>query len=394
MSNYVRSLVAFVNFKLCSYLRFNSNHFRFTTKMPTENRLPYLDALTEVKEDGTLKFTVYRKSTHTNQYLHFASNHHIKHKMGVVTTLKRRIETHITDENDKPVEEEMIKHALKNCGHPDWNVDRQPTKHQPAKTDKPYARVVIPYTKGLSERIARTFRKNNIQAIHKPTKTVKNLVCHRAKDKIHNMDKSGILYHVKCKTHNNQYVGETGRAMKVRGYEHKIVNHHDATRSHSVKPKVNETPTAPPPELPTRKSNRLAAKPKNDYKAMHSGSNIILTEGNTAVSKHMANFDHKEEDIDFDIIGFERHRYKRWIKEALAIERFEPDLNDDSSRQFKVPLVYKLLPKTSDPTRGSPSKSTEDFARRSRSKTTERSMESTEATDSVKNRQLNTQQQS
>ena len=127
---------------------------------------------------------------------------------------------------------------------------------------------------------------------------------------------------------------------------------------------------------------------------MHSGSNIILTEGNTAVSKHMANFDHKEEDIEFDIIGFERHRYKRWIKEALAIERFEPDLNDDSSRQFKVPLVYKLLPKTSDPTRGSPSKSTEDFARRSRSKTPERSMESTEATDSVKNRQLNLQQQS
>ena len=52
----------------------NAQHERikFTTETPEENQLPYLDALVMLQEDGTLKTKVYRKATHTNQYLHFA----------------------------------------------------------------------------------------------------------------------------------------------------------------------------------------------------------------------------------------------------------------------------------------------------------------------------------
>jgi len=321
----------------------NNQHERikFTTETPEENKLPYLDTLVMLQEEGTLKTRVYRKATHTNQYLHFASNHHIKQKMGIVSTLKRRITTHVTDINDKTEEEITINKALRKCGHSDWNINRKPNQNPQNKTkEEPYARVSIPYTKGLSERIGRIFKRHNIQAIHKPTRTIKQTVCNRAKDKVHNLDKSGIVYHVKCKAHNSQYVGETGRAMKVRGYEHKIVSHQDASRSHSIE---NPTTTTQPEPEPTRRSNRIAAKEKIDYKTLNSGNNIILTEGNTAVSKHMALFDHKKEDIEFNIIDYENHRYKRWIKEALAIREVNPDLNDDTSTQFFIPHIYSLL---------------------------------------------------
>ena len=68
-----------------------------------------------------------------------------------------------------------------------------------------------------------------------------------------------------------------------------------------------------------------------------------MTEGNTAVSKHMALFNHKKEDIEFNIIDYEKHRYKRWIKEALAIREINPDMNDDTSTQFVIPHIYSLL---------------------------------------------------
>ena len=45
--------------------------------------------------------SIYKKSMHTDQYLLFDSNHHIGQKLGVVSTLKHRIETIVTTQEDK-----------------------------------------------------------------------------------------------------------------------------------------------------------------------------------------------------------------------------------------------------------------------------------------------------
>ena len=53
-----------------------SESIRFTYEEETEGKLPFLDTLIVKKEDGTVKLLVYRKPTHTYQYLNYKSHHH------------------------------------------------------------------------------------------------------------------------------------------------------------------------------------------------------------------------------------------------------------------------------------------------------------------------------
>ncbi|KAI0238072.1 hypothetical protein LSAT2_011287 [Lamellibrachia satsuma] len=77
------------------------------------NTMPFLDAKFTRKEDGSVKSTVYRKKTHTDKYLNFASHHPKHQKLGVVRTLMHRCETITSEEGDKKEEVEHLRGALK-----------------------------------------------------------------------------------------------------------------------------------------------------------------------------------------------------------------------------------------------------------------------------------------
>jgi hypothetical protein len=64
----------------------------FTVEVEQNKVLPFLDDLVS-RPDGSLGHSVYRKSTHTDLYLHAKSQHHPEQKWAGLTALVRRART-------------------------------------------------------------------------------------------------------------------------------------------------------------------------------------------------------------------------------------------------------------------------------------------------------------
>ena len=99
---------------------------RFTSTREDEenNNMPFLDAKFTRKEDGSVESTVYRKKTHTDQYLYFASHHPKHQKLGMVRTRMNRCETTTSQEGDKKDEVEHLRGALRVCGYPSCALNK------------------------------------------------------------------------------------------------------------------------------------------------------------------------------------------------------------------------------------------------------------------------------
>ena len=59
----------------------DSHNIKFTYEVEQGGQLPCLDLLLHRTENGGLKLQIYRKPTHTDQYLNFSSHHPIEHKL-------------------------------------------------------------------------------------------------------------------------------------------------------------------------------------------------------------------------------------------------------------------------------------------------------------------------
>ncbi len=88
------------------------------------------------REDGSIKTTVYRKPTYTDQYLLWTSEHPTAHKLSVIRTLYERATT-IAEEKDRQEEEKHIQHALTLCQYPRRAINKEKiTSHEQGKKEK------------------------------------------------------------------------------------------------------------------------------------------------------------------------------------------------------------------------------------------------------------------
>ena len=143
---------------------------KFIHEVETDNTIAFLDTLLERKEDGSVKVKVYRKKTHTNQYLAFDSHHPLHQKLGVPRTLLNRCDEIVTEEEDRKEERNTIKNALNICGYPDWTIkrveenlrNREETKgkgnSRKESSEKNTGMVVLSYVRGVSEELARIYK--------------------------------------------------------------------------------------------------------------------------------------------------------------------------------------------------------------------------------------------
>ena len=132
-------------------------HIKFTSEQEEDGKLPFLDTCVHINEDGSTKTAVYRKPTHTDQYLNFTSNHHLHHKRSVVRTpyteqntlLARRKTRQRKYSTSRTLYSQMVTNAgcFKSLLDPAPQV-RRTAPRRPISVD-------LPYVSGLSEHLSR-----------------------------------------------------------------------------------------------------------------------------------------------------------------------------------------------------------------------------------------------
>ena len=296
-----------------------SGSIKFTYEKESEGKLPLIDTLIVKKEDGSVKLLVYRKPTHTDQYLNYESHHPLHHKLGVIRTLYDRKNNIVTEEADKREEEKKVQKALETCGYPKWTFEKvtnqmKQTKSKKAtknkdETNKYKAMVVLPYVNGVTEKVSRVLKSYNVAAASKPHTTLRNLLVH-PKDKRDDHNTTDALYSLPCMNCNLEYIGETGRKFGTRLNEHKT--------------EVDKV----------SKSVFTRASRKESLSTVHK----------SAVTDHVVEQNHV---IGWDrarVIGTEQNRYKRWVKEAMEIrKRRGATMNRDEWQYFLSHVYDELL---------------------------------------------------
>ena len=159
------------------------------------------------------------------------------------------------------------------------------------------------------------------------------------------------------KQEKQDYVGETERVLRDRMYEHRVIDHKTARRAASINHQDEERKESQRTgREPTRKSSRTMKK--KDYKTMHEGGQQQLTEGSTEFSAHIASDTHTKDDVEHKILMTDDNWFRRGVKEAIAIRKIRPTLNQDDGRHHLSPMYNKLI--RSNVTMATPCKGTED----------------------------------
>ena len=204
---------------------------KFTVEDNKEDgSIPFLDTIVKPEVDGTLSITVYRKPTHTYQYLQWDSHHHLLAKFSVIHTLFQRVSTVCSKPELLQKEKDYLRKALTKCKYPKWALnkvekrlnkstrqatDGGTTGAQPATNEaENKGNIVILYTQGLCESIKKICGRYGIQTHFKGGRTIKSLLV-SLKDKDPMVNQRGAIYWYQCGdlTCDDEYIGETSRTL-------------------------------------------------------------------------------------------------------------------------------------------------------------------------------------
>ncbi len=149
---------------------------KFTRECEVEVKIAVLDALIYREHDNSLRFTVFRKATHTDQYLNVGSHQPLQHKLGVIRTLYHRVNTLISKE-DKTMRKDQINQVLRCNGYPKWTFKKATKKRN---TNRPsrlgitqfIGSVTVPYIHGVSESLRSIYKKRGVTVHFKLVNTI------------------------------------------------------------------------------------------------------------------------------------------------------------------------------------------------------------------------------
>ena len=177
-----------------------------------DGAIPFF-TIVKPEADGNLLITVYRKPTHTNQYLQWDSHHHLSAKFSVIHTLTHRAQTLCSNPELLCKEKTHLQKVLTQCKYPKWALDKvkkrlnKPSREVTYGTNnkgtagaqattnevKTKGHIVIPYPQGLCESIKKICGWYDIQTHFKGSNTIRNLLV-SPKDKDAMVSKSRAIY--------------------------------------------------------------------------------------------------------------------------------------------------------------------------------------------------------
>ena len=220
-----------------------------------DGSIPFLDTIVKPEVNGSLSITVYRKPTHTDQYLQWDSHHHLSAKFSVIQTLSHRASTMCSNPELLQKEKDYLRKALTKCKYPKWALDKVEKRlnrssrqvndggtnsAQSANREvQNKGHIVIPYTQGLCESIKKICGRYGIQTHFKGGRTIKNLLV-SPKDKDPKVNQSGAIYWYQCGdlSCDDEYIGETFRTFGERYKEHlkppSAIHHHSNQTGHTT----------------------------------------------------------------------------------------------------------------------------------------------------------------
>ena len=153
-------------------------HIKFTVEEERDRKLPFLDLLITRKNDNSLSYAVYRKNTHTGNYLNFKNNHPMHHKRAVIKSLSDRAKRLCSEDTLGP-ELNTIGEDLAVNGYPRSFVESvmKNNRNDNISTNEPIRYIPAPYIKATSERVNKILRPYNLRLGSKPTNTLKSKLC-------------------------------------------------------------------------------------------------------------------------------------------------------------------------------------------------------------------------
>jgi len=299
---------------------------KFTFEMESEGCLSFLDLLLVRNIEGEVKLKIYRKPTHTDQYLNFNSHHPIEHKLSVVRTLLDRSRTLISEKEDKIKEDQHVETALQVCGYPKWTFQKVRTQmNSLTKKDQKKRQlevsvkrppIVLPYVKKVSETVARIMRKHNVSVAMRPIRTLRRLLVH-PKDKQDKEQTIDCVYKIPCGNCDKTYVGETGRKLGVRIKEHRT---------------------------------EVEAKSAKAFTRSQLKSNLA-ERNKSALTDHAVQKNHVIDWSEATVLDRESDRGTRWVKESVYIRKEGQAAMNRDEGSYTLSHAYDKILATSPPYR-------------------------------------------
>ena len=203
------------------HLNSQQSTIRFTMETENDNKIAFLDASVSRQPDGRLTTSVYRKPTHTDQYLAYDSHHPQSVKCGIVKCLYDRAKRLVTKLSVISAEKKHLSSMLVSNGYPSSFVQKI-SKTRTAPKKEPVAEfkstAVLPYVQRVSEPLRRCLEQQGIRTVFKPETTLRSHLV-RPKDTVDPAKQDGVVYRIPCEC-GKVYIRETGRSMHKRIKEH------------------------------------------------------------------------------------------------------------------------------------------------------------------------------